>query len=80
MKPKLIHNWPAVQKEQDEVSSILNKVMQDFNQQKEIENDLRKKLAKDDLIAHDTNSHLSRDEAKFGRDSDDIYKERKIDK
>ena len=82
MKPKLIHNWPNVQKEQDEVSYIINKVMDGFNQEKEAEADFRKKLSNDQLDNRDSDSprHMSRDEIKFRRDSTDVYKERMLNK
>ena len=34
MKPKLIHNWPAVKNEHDDVSTIIRDVIKDFKQDK----------------------------------------------
>lgn len=70
MKPKLIYNWPQVQKEQNEVSSIINKVMEEFNQEKEAEANMRKQFSEEGLYNEaDIQRHMSRDEIKYGNDS-----------
>jgi hypothetical protein len=37
MKPKLIHNWPAVKSEHDDVSKVIKDVIKEFKEDKKLE-------------------------------------------
>ena len=82
MKPKLIYNWPAVKNEQDQVSSIINGVIESFKKDKEQETEnIKMKLTLDEINrAEDSPRRMSRDEIRFGTDSWDNYKDRMITK
>jgi hypothetical protein len=80
MKPKLIHNWPDVQKEHEDVSNIIKKTIRDFKYGPEPDNlnchDNLKNTINRDGLEKDLNSyqrHMSRDEISYG----EIYQDKR---
>jgi cytochrome P450 len=70
MKPRLIHNWPAVKNEHDQVSKIIKDVIKDFKDEKnENSKDNLRKHLENDILSHKKDSQdytrLSRDQAMY---------------
>jgi hypothetical protein len=77
MKPKLIHNWPSVIYEHEDVSKIIKNVIKEYknkDRQEDLKIENLKKQLNDDELDREGNyeRHLSRDEISHEpRDYDD---------
>jgi hypothetical protein len=78
MKPRLIHNWPEVKKEHDEITYIVKKVIKEYTAKKELSDESYEKSKNDFQVpsSHEI-PRASRDEIMYEHGTDQRKTEQK---